>query len=439
MQVIEQIDELGEAEVLDRLEVLHEIERRTQAEVLQLAVQFAVLHDEHTLDPHRRDLDGREQAIRFGGVGTPLVTEFCAADFGARLQLSPYAARQLIADALDLKHRLPQLWRRVRALEVKVSYARYVAKKTRDLDPGQAALVDCRVAEYADGRVTWTRFEQLVQAAIVAADPDTAAERERRAAAETFARATRSTEDGMRGFYLRAHFAVIARLDATVAHLAEALAARGINGTEDERRALAMLVLAHPHQAVRILDAYHQQRPVAPPDPADLLPQVVLHVHTYRSPTSSVSEPAPGVVRVEGVGPVTEAWVREFLGPHARFIIKPVLDLEGQAPVDGYEIPDRHRQAVHLLTPADTFPFASNLTRSKQIDHTVPYQHGADRPEGQSGLGNYGPMTTFHHRVKTFGKWTVKQPFPGIYLWRDPHGVLYLVDNTGTRRVASAA
>jgi hypothetical protein len=195
-----------------------------------------------------------------------------------------------------------------------------------------------------------------------------------------------------------------------------------------------MLVLANPHQAVRILDAYHHQRSESPPELSDLLPEVVVHVHTYRGP-----EPSSGIVRVEGVGPVTETWVREFLGSRARFKIQPVMDIEGQAPVDGYEIPDRHRQAVHLMTPADTFPFASSTTRSKQIDHTVAYQHGADRPPGQSGLGNYGPMTTFHHRIKTFGKWTVKQPFPGIYLWRDPHGMLYLVDHTGTRRITTAA
>jgi hypothetical protein len=42
-------------------------------------------------------------------------------------------------------------------------------------------------------------------------------------------------------------------------------------------------------------------------------------------------------------------------------------------------------------------------------------------------------MSTPHHRPKTFGRWTVKQPFPGIYLWRDPYGALYLVDHTGTR------
>ena len=44
-------------------------------------------------------------------------------------------------------------------------------------------------------------------------------------------------------------------------------------------------------------------------------------------------------------------------------------------------------------------------------------------------------MTTGHHRIKTHGDWQVQQPFPGIYLWRDPHGAFYLVDHTGTRRL----
>ena len=108
----------------------------------------------------------------------------------------------------------------------------------------------------ADGRVTWTRFEQLVDGAIVAADPEAAAERERNAREETFARATRSTEDGMRGFYIRAPFPIIARLDATIAHLAEALKALGDDLPADERRVLAVLVLANPQQAVRLLEAY---------------------------------------------------------------------------------------------------------------------------------------------------------------------------------------
>ncbi|MCW2844002.1 MAG: hypothetical protein JWN22_1918 [Nocardioides sp.] len=447
MNEVPQIDELDEAEILDRLDDLHRTRRRAEVEVLRLAVRFAVLHDEHTLDPARSALPGRERAVRFGGEGTPLVTEFCAAELGARLQLTPWAARVLMADALDLNHRLPQLWRRVEALEVKESYARHVARRTRDLTPEQAAYVDSRVVEAADGRIPWSRFEALVEGAVAAADPEAAAERERRARRDQHANPTRSTEDGMRGFHIRAPFPVIARLDATIAHLADALAALGDDTTLDERRVLAVLILANPHQAVQLLQEYAAWRaaqpaetggdggpPEAPTiDPATLLPAVMLFVHMYAGP-----EPT-GIARVEGVGPVTQTWVRDLLGPQAQFTIQPVLDIEGQAPVDAYDIPDRHRQAVHLRTPADTFPFASNTSRKQQIDHTVPYQHGADRPGGQSRLGNYGPMTAFHHRIKTFGRWTVKQPFPGLYLWRDPHGAVYLVDHTGTRRVDLAA
>ena len=448
MQEVPPIEELDEAEVLDRLDVLHETRRRAEAEILQLAVQFAVLHDEHTLEPATSELPGRERAVRYGGDGTPLVTEFAAAEFGGRLQMTPWSARTLIGDALDLVHRLPQLWRRVQALEVKDSYAGFVARRTRDLTRERAAYVDSRVVESADGRIPWSRFEAMVEGAVAAADPEATAERERRKAREQHANPTRSTEDGMRGFHIRAPFPIIAKLDATIAYLADALEALGDDTTLDERRVLAVLILANPHQAVQLLQEYAAWRaaqsegstepsdgsPESPSiDPATLLPAVMLFVHMYAGP-----EPT-GVARVEGTGPVTHHWVREMLGPQARFTVQPVLDLEGQAPVDAYDVPDRHRQAVHLMTPADTFPFASNTSRKQQIDHTEPYRHGADRPGGQSRVGNYGPMTPFHHRVKTFGKWTVKQPFPGLYLWRDPHGAVYLVDHTGTRRVSDAA
>lgn len=29
-------------------------------------------------------------------------------------------------------------------------------------------------------------------------------------------------------------------------------------------------------------------------------------------------------------------------------------------------------------------------------------------------------------------------PFPGIFVWRDPHGATYVVDHSGTRRIPTA-
>ena len=94
------------------------------------------------------------------------------------------------------------------------------------------------------------------------------------------------------------------------------------------------------------------------------------------------------------------------------------------------------------MTPADIFPFSSCTSPTMQVDHTVPHDGEALRGQehgGPSEVGNYGPMTTTHHRIKTHGRWQVQQPFPGIYVWRDPHGAFYLVDHTGTRRLPRTA
>jgi hypothetical protein len=160
----------------------------------------------------------RERAKQLGGDGTPQVLEFAPAVLGARLQMSTGAAHNLMADALDIAHRLPRLWRRVRALEVKASYARFVARRTRDLSA--------------------------------------AAERERDAAMRQLARPTRSTEVGMRGFYVRASLLVIARLDAIVTHFARILLELGDTGTEDERRVKAVLILTNPKVACELLEQH---------------------------------------------------------------------------------------------------------------------------------------------------------------------------------------
>ncbi len=435
--------DLAGTHLLEELDVLHRAQREAETRILRAATDFALEHGEETIDRARALLPGRERAIRLGGEGTPQVAEFAPALVAGRLQLSPYAAGRLVADGLDLRFRLPELQRRLDLCEIRVGHARFVARSTRDLTMGQAQLVDARVAELADGRISWSRFEALVEAAIIESDPVAAAERERRAAAEQFARPTRSTDHGIRGFYIRAGLGVIAQFDAGVAFLADALETVGVPGTDDERRVRAVQLMANPAKAIAVLHAASEVRAGRQtpqgvfrllPDESTLVPQVDLHVHLSQH---TVESEFTGVARVEGHGPLSAGWVRDHLGPRCVFRINPVLDLAGQTPVDGYEVPDRHRRAVHLMTPADTFPFASNTTRSKQIDHTEAYVRGG--PPGQSRIGNYGPMTTLHHRIKTHGGWDVKQPFPGIYLWRDPAGAFYLVDHTGTRRVAPAA
>ena len=420
MQQSRALVEMSEDEVLDFADACAETARRAEVDLLRAAYQWAVLHSADRLDPAESWLPGRERARQLGGPGVPQVSEFAAAEFGARIGRTTHAAAQLIADAQDLHHRHPQLWARVQAGEVRASYARHVTSKTRDLQPEEAAHVDAAVTESADGRIPWTRFEALVAAKVAQAAPALAREREERAARATFAKKLGSTSldeaHGMGSFLVRADLATIEAIEAVVAERAARLAQEQPDAphlqTEDQRRvhAFLLLVTGAPDET----------------ETTELLPDVTVFVHYYAGPD------AEDIVRVEGHGPVTTDWVRQTLGPRARFTIRPVLDLAGQAPVDAWEIPDRHRRAVHLMTPADIFPFASSTSRSMQTDHTVPHAEG-----GVSGIGNYGPMTLGHHRVKTHGRWQVQQPFPGIFVWRDPHGAFYLVDHTGTRRIPS--
>jgi hypothetical protein len=496
MHLTAELEELTEGQLLDHAEAVALQQRRCEVQQLRIAVQHALIHNAERLDPEHSRLPGRERARLFGGVGTPLVTSFAPAALGARIGISSAAASYLIADALDIALRLPRLWARVEALEVKAPYARHVARRTRDLGPEQADLVDEAVVEVADGRVPWTRFEEIVEGAIVASDPEAAAERERALAERMFARPSRSTVDGIRGFHILAPFPIVTLLDARVAWFASVLEALGDERSVDERRVAAVALLADPPAALELMRRFQQwrERPADPAPPLDepsddrmgspmpcppfdrtrldgdrpevdwsaVLPAVRLYLHFYpgqstrrgpaapagsdpppeqveRPPRSQLEDDVGAVVRTEHDGPVTVEWVREFLGGQARFTVTPVLDLAGQAPVDAYEVPPRHREAVQLMSPADVFPWGTSTSRAREIDHTVPFVHGsAAVGEGQSRVGNYGPMSRYHHLLKTHGGWQVEQPFAGIYVWRDPHGRLYLVDHTGTRALPPA-
>ncbi len=406
--------EMGEGDLLALAGQRAEEIRERENDLLRIAYQWAVIHHPARLRADEVGKPGREKSRMYGGEGTPEVTEFAAAELGARIGRSVYAAAALMADALDLHHRHPSLRGRIEAGEVRLSYARHVVAKTRNLSKDEAMFVDAAVAESADGRIPWSRFEALVEAKVAQAAPAAARAREEQAAQARFAKKCREEANGMASYLIRADVATIdqiaAAVDAKERHLRDVLP----DLDQDARRVhAALLLLGNPGKP--------DDTPIH-----DLLPPVHLYVHTYAGTHE--------VMRLEGHGPVTEAWVRSVLGPQAKFKITPVLDLEGQAPVDAYEIPDRHRQAVRLMTPADTYPFSSSLSRTMQVDHTVPHEQG-----GVSGVGNYGPMSTRHHRIKTHGPMDVRQPFPGIYVWRDAHDGYYLVDHTGTRRVPIGA
>jgi hypothetical protein len=169
-------------------------------------------------------------------------------------------------------------------------------------------------------------------------------------------------------------------------------------------------------------------------------PAAVLYLHL----TDQALRTGTGMARCEDVGPVILDQVKTWLA-NSQVTVKPVIDLAQLAPVDGYEVPDRLREAVHLINPADVFPYGTNTGRGLDTDHTIPWQSTSGDgdhdvgPPGQTRIGNLGKLTRRHHRIKTHGRWQVRQPFPGIWIWRSPHGRHYLVDHTGTTPLGQVA
>lgn len=254
------IEECNVVETLDAVESLFDARLVAEAEMFELATHFADLSSGDSLRAGRGTLPGTERAVRIGGESTPMIAEFCVAELGARMRMGSWAARRYLADALDTRHRLPLCWEQVRSRQARIPFVRLVASKTRHLSPASAAWVDAAMAEVLDGCLPWGRFESRVEGKVIAADPEAASAREAARAAEQFAKRTRSSEEGTAGFYVRSTAGVIARIDATVALVAEALRAFGDADNENLRRVKAMALLCNPTKAVELLAAFAAHR-----------------------------------------------------------------------------------------------------------------------------------------------------------------------------------
>ena len=350
---------MSEDEVLDFAGACAEAARRAEVDLLRAAYQWAVLHDRRPARS-RRDSGGRarEGAAAAAATASPEVPS-SRPPSSAPGSAAHYAAARLIADAQDLHHRHPQLWARVQAGEVRASYARHVRRE--DPRPGPRARRRTSTPRSPSpptggsrgaGSRPWSRPRSP--------RPHPRSPGRRRSGPPGAVReeaAGRGARDGVvhDPRRRRDHRPDRGRSHRGAEHLAETLPDAETSDRRD--RVHALLLMANPGAEPGT-------------DLADLLPDVQLYVHVYGH------HDGEGIARVEGHGPVTEDWVQaRARAPRPGSRVRPVLDLAGQAPVDAYEIPDRHRQAVHLMTPADTFPYASCTARD---DAGGP--HRASRP-----------------------------------------------------------
>ncbi len=126
---------------------------RAEARLLQAAVVWADQHPAESLEAaevlRTCGYAGGfgDSAVPVAGPGAPLVAEFSIAEFAAAVGLSTEAGKRYVGHALELRYRLPRLWKRVTSGDLPAWKARRVAEQTisHALTPEAAAYVDRHV------------------------------------------------------------------------------------------------------------------------------------------------------------------------------------------------------------------------------------------------------------------------------------------------------
>ncbi len=416
---------------------------------VRLVAQWCDLHS--APEAAGSTVPGAERIVALGGDGAPRVREFAAGELGVLLSLTTTAARALMRDVLDARHRHPRLWSLVLTGQLRWFQARHVVRAAHAAGLGlaQARQVDDRLAPYLV-ELPWGRMQCLVEAAVVEADPEGAEQRRVAAELARFVRTGRSTEHGTKTIYARARAGDAIFFFAMCDRIAQILALRGHPSLVDlqERtdlhpadarqaqmdvlRSEAIGILATPARALALLRWAESPENDPGVDPDDLAPPATLYVHVSHEAFAGSS----GVARVEDVGPVTLEQAVDWLRHH-RVVVRPVIDLNASPVADAYEVSPLVRETVELRHPVEVFPFGTLSSRRADKDHTRRYRPPrTGGPPGQTTPDNLGPLGRYHHRLKTHGGWTCLQPTPGTFYWRTPHGHWTRVDRNGTRHLA---
>ena len=442
MVAAERVDEMSARSLLAAARAEQAVVRRAEANLLEWALCWAVLH------PSTDGTAGADDAAVFfdaagveplAGDGCPGVAEFAVAEFGTELGISTTAAKRLIGHALELAHRLPRLWARVRAGEVDAWRARRVAEATIHAHPRltseAAGWVDAQVAPFA-GRVGQAQVDRLVESAI---------ERFRLldegSEADDFVDQLHVTVSDGAAFAgtmdVHATLTVADGLDLENALRAgaEELKALGSEQHLGARRARALGELARRQTALDLASletAGEDEAPVARRPVAARRLDLHLHFDVTAggiAPTGAL-ENGQQLVLLEQI----KAWLGDS---HTEIRVLPVLDLNTEIESAGYVPSPRLRRQVQLRDGTCVFPWCSRPARSCDVDHVVPYtpRSSGEQAPAQTRTSNLGALCRSHHRLKTHTGWRVESPANGVFVWSSPHGHRYLRDRGGTTRL----
>ncbi|HEY2877209.1 HNH endonuclease signature motif containing protein [Nocardioides sp.] len=436
------VDDLDPSGVLARVSEAETAERRAGLAKLELALQWCVLHpaspDTGTAvwgDAGLPGLDGSDEHL--GGEGCPQVAAFAPEPFAAALGVSTFTGMQTLADALDLTHRLPNTWAKVRNLTVAPWKARRLAQATHHLSQQAATYVDEQLADRIDTCGS-ALIDRIVTQAAARFDPDPVELDEQEAKLSWNVHLTHRADGSFAGTsHLEATGDTLAftKLYDLVCDHAHHLAELGDLDPLGARKAKALGVIA---DAQSQLDLFGQAPGESPPVRRPSLSRTRLYLHL--TPSDLIDPMVPiGVGEVEKLGPATSRRIKEWLGS-SRATVVPVLNLDRAYSVDEHDPPEWMRETVILRDRHCVFPWCRVDARGCDLDHITPYVPIDDGgPPGQTAATKLAPRCRRHHNAKTTGRWQYQRHPDGTYTWQGPHRACYLVTPLGSQALPGRA
>jgi hypothetical protein len=367
-----------------------------------------------------------------------LVAEFAVAEFAAAIGLTTDAGKALVGRAVEICHRLPKLWKLLKAGRVAAWQARRVADHTLALNKAAATFVDEQVAAVA-GKIGPVQLERLIREAECRHMPQVA----------QWPDDPMSKPDG-RGVFLDTDQVSMAGhvemrgtldlgdaldLDKALAVTAGQLKLAGSGESLDARRATALGELARnqlalTYESTETVGGFETAPSGASSTTERQNPKhdgrpVTLYLHLSDQALTGAS----GVGRCENTRtPIDAKTIREWCGREGAVVtVKPVIDLNDHVHVSQYEVPGRLKEATGLRDVQCVFPWCTRPARRCDHDHVIPHDQG-----GATCSCNIAALCRHHHRLKTLTPWRYVMPEPGVYVWTSPHGYVFLRDHTGT-------
>jgi hypothetical protein len=301
--------------------------------------------------------------------------------------------------ARDLPHRFPQTWLAFQRGVLSEAKTRVLVEGCIALDDERARTVDTIVSPRAP-RLTPSRIRQAVKRCIVRLDPESAADRRTRAAADRHVQIT-PTEDGMAELYALLPVPAALALERALDAQARSARAAGDERTLDQLR------------ADLLTDGITTTVEVQVVVPASVL-------------LGLSDEPA----EFAGFGAVDAQLARTIAGDATWRRILTDPDGGGSVSVghDTYRPGAVLTRQVRARDRSCRFPGCDRPAAVCDVDHTVPF------PDGPTTEDNLGLLCRRHHRYKHSGPDPgadpprLRQPAAGRFVWTMPTGHTYVVD-----------